>query len=88
MNNNCFQNISGIDVVPVVTKYLEQLLKDSDYYSSLKVPDETRYISEKVPLNKLNLLYNEFSEINSKLNHTNYRIALATMNNMIMKQGV
>ena len=88
MNNNCFQNISGIDVVPVMTKYLEQLLENPACYYSLKVPDKTRYIYEKVSLDKLNLLYNEFNEINSKLNHTNYRIALATMNNMIMKQGV
>lgn len=71
MNDDCFQNINGIDVVPVVTKYLEQLLEDSDYYSNLKVPDQTRFISEKVSLNDLNLLYNEFNEINNKLNHTN-----------------
>ena len=87
MNNECLYNLSGIDVIPVITEYLEQLLKNPSIYLDLKVPDYTRLISEKVSLNQLQSLYNDFCEINSKLNHSNYHTILSTMNNMIMKQG-
>lgn len=87
MNDLCFSNIQGIDVVPVITRYLEQLIKNPSSYMKLLVPDETRLISDKVSLHELTLLYDEFNEINSKLHHATFHTILSTMNNMIMEQG-
>lgn len=87
MNDLCFANIQGIDVVPVITRYLEQLIENPTSYMNLSVPDETRLISDKVSLQALILLYEEFNEINSKLHHATFHTILSTMNNMIMEQG-
>lgn len=87
MNDVCFYNINGIDIVPVATKYLEQLLENSSLYLKLPVPDNTRLISDKVSIHELGLLYEEFNEINSSLNHSTFHTILSTMNNMIIAQG-
>lgn len=87
MNDSCFYNIQGIDVIPVMTKYLEQLLGNPSSYLNLEVPDKTRLISDKVSLNVLGLLYEELNEINSSLQHSTFHTILSTMSNMIMAQG-
>ena len=87
MNDSCFYNIQGIDVIPVMTKYLEQLLKNPSSYLSLEVPDKTRLISDKVSPNVIGLLYDELNEINSSLQHSTFHTILSTMSNMIMAQG-
>ena len=87
MNDSCFYNIQGIDVIPVMTKYLEQLLKNPSSYLSLEVPDKTRLISDKVSPNVIGLLYEELNEINSSLQHSAFHTILSTMSNMIMAQG-
>ncbi|MFC2471931.1 MAG: hypothetical protein ACFNVI_11110 [Lachnoanaerobaculum gingivalis] len=87
MNDPYFANIQGIDVVPVITKYLKQLIEKPSVYMKLPVPDKTRLISDKVSLHELILLYDEFNEINSKLDHATLHTISSTMNNIIMEQG-
>ncbi len=87
LNDSCFYNIQGIDVIPVMTKYLEQLLENPSSYLKLEVPDKTRLISDKVSLYVLGLLYDELNEINSSLQHSTFHTILSTMSNMIMVQG-
>lgn len=86
MNDSCFNSIQGIDVIPIMTRYLEQLLENPSSYLNLKVPDKTRLISEKVSLYVLDLFYGELNEINSSLQHSTFHTILSTMSNMIMTQ--
>ena len=32
MNDSCFNSIQGIDVIPIMTRYLEQLLENPSLY--------------------------------------------------------
>lgn len=84
MKDECFQNLKGIDIVPVATAFLEQLLKNSNTYNALLVPDETRCISDKLSIKDLSLLYKEFADINSVLDHSTVYTILSTMKNMIV----
>lgn len=84
MRNECFHNLTGIDIIPVATEYLNQLIKNPEVYNILDVPDGTRRISDKLSIDELSLLYKEFNDINSVLSHSTFNKILSTMNNMII----
>ena len=79
MPSESFCNLKGLDIVPVATKYLENLVNNESSFNTLIVPDKTRKIVEKMSYEQLILLFSEFSSYNEILAHNTVRTAMNTM---------
>ena len=61
------KNLTKTDLVNYGCEYLLRLLANTETFRSIKVPDETRLVSEKVTFDMLKSLYDEFDELNNKI---------------------
>lgn len=64
-NSNFFQNVK--DTLIYTTDYLYKTVQNPYKYQSLVVPDGTRRIAEKVDINEVKKLFNEFYTLSNEL---------------------
>ena len=62
-DDKCYQRNDNLDLVVLGHDYIDSLLKEPDYYESLMVIDKTRKISDRVSLNLLDILRDEFLQL-------------------------
>ncbi len=67
VENTEINNLTKYELVNYGCDYLFYLLANTEVFRTMKVPDETRLISEKVSFDMLKSLYDEFDELNNKI---------------------
>lgn len=67
LDDDMYQKVDGIDLIDLGIDYLDTLLESPDYFNNLKVIDRTRKISEKVSINALKALRNEYFQLYQSL---------------------
>lgn len=67
LDDKLFLNRDGLDLVTLGLVYLDVVLSNEDYFKKLDVIDLTRKISDKVSLEVLNCLRNEFAQLQNNI---------------------
>ena len=67
IENTDINNLPKPELVNYGCEYLFYLVANTEVFRTMKVPDETRLISEKVSFDMLKSLYDEFDELNNKI---------------------